>query len=77
MRESHPELIGYPGKIVRQWLPWRLAIKPVVHDAANPLFGQQPYIAFKQLPTREDLGRQFQYSYLQVVLFQFSESLLR
>ena len=60
MHESYPEFLRDLCKIRRQWLSHRLIIGPVVHYAANTLFGHELQILFKQLPANIDLGRQFE-----------------
>ena len=42
----------------------RLIGRPVVHDAAHILLGDQLQVLFEQLPGHIDLGRQFEHAHL-------------
>ena len=64
VRECYSEFLGDLRKICRQWLADRLAVGPVVHDAANTLLCREPDIVFEQLPGYIDLGRQFKHPHL-------------
>lgn len=64
MDESYSEFLRHLGKVGRRWLPLRLVIRPVIHNAAYSLFGQEIQIRCEQLSGDEDLRRDLEHSNL-------------